>query len=164
MKKFLCLLLAAVTLMAGFNAINEDHPIIEFDLILTKAIAEALDYNKPSDWFDNPFNRALLTISLAADLSIKPEFNDISHVINIENSSYVGRDGSSLHIITNNSYGNFYLITFTPSTCTAYYTIGNTASDLAIEYGLSAICSGGYYKNDLETINDAVQLLQLVMK
>ena len=74
----LCLVLAMLTVgcMAGRceeTTASEEDDVISFE----PTLANALDYSA-QEWFSNSFNRAFLTILLAADLGGSVEENTVS--------------------------------------------------------------------------------------
>lgn len=145
----LCLALAMLTVgcMAGLceeTTASEEDDVISFE----PTLANALDYSA-QEWFSCSFNRALLTILLAADLGGSVEENTVS--IDLVDTSFVAKDSVKLIVYFHGEQSDL-IIFYTPVIGEAAYSFMDKSSDAVIQNAFEATVDGGCYKNDLEDI------------
>ena len=164
MKKTVCLLLLVMLLVpccTGFASAEAEA--IPFTPKLTQIITDAVDYSA-SDWFGSSYNRAMLTITLAADLSIQTGL-DLSSLIDITTASFVGKESFTLVVSFYDQYGKLYTIFYAPviNTASYYSTYGLSGQETALQAVLRQNCSEGLYKNDIEQMMKALKDLQSIL-
>ena len=161
MRKIMSLMLTVVLLFSccafGFAETNDsDDNAVMFDAGITKAIEQTA-----ANWFASKDMRAMATILLALDYSVaidedSPLFPDLSE------STYIGKDGLDL-VVYMHAGEKDIIIVYRPVSGEAVYTEMDASSDVVIEAAMSAICSDGYYENDIETMYSIAQQINDVL-
>ncbi len=153
MKKYLCLLLAAVTLLSGCQVLAEGDSIVDIDLPITNTLTKTLHAGL-SDWFSSSKNRAFLTVIVVMDVAIALDI-EMSDIFSLLQPSYVGKKNLYLVVATTNDENKSLVVLYNPLTGKAGYAIYDFSADF-VELLMSGLCSEEYYKND---VNDLFEVL-----
>lgn len=161
MKKLLCIVLVLVlTLCSCSFAFGEEETIsIEFEPTLTNA----LDHTS-SIWFQSSANRAFFSVVIASDLLLALDDDSNFDVFSgLAKTSYVGKDGSTLMLVYEADEKILVILYDSTEQAAAYGFVSGDFNETFVEIILSGMCSGGYYKNDLEELVDAANALKQIL-
>ena len=162
MRKIMSLILAAMLLVSccsfslAETAADGEDEAIEFDASITNAINETA-----ATWFSAEETRGLATILLALDFTLA--VGDDSELFpDMSEPTYIGKDGVDLAVYMHAGPRDI-IIVYRPATGEAVYMETDVNSALVIKAAMEAICSDGYYENDIETMYSIAQELSEIL-
>ncbi len=158
MKKTVCLLLLVMLLVpccTGFASAEADA--IPFAPSFTEIITNATNYTA-SDWFGTSYNRAMVTLTLALDLSVELSI-PLTTLLDWMADSYVGRNSYMLMVAFFDTYGTLYSVAYAPSLGLANYgrISGLKGNSWGVQTVLQQHCGDGVYRNELTQIVQATK-------
>ncbi len=172
MQRIIALLLV-LFLSTSFvlSSAESDTEYFTMETGLTEVMAKALDYPNAKEWMSSSAYRAMISVSLLFDYTLKVRNDEsASYTPTIHDLSYIARDGVSLFVLfANEQKDKVVIISYTPSKKDDK-RLGDyceyTPSDYSytvkafVEFMADALGPDGYYKNDAADMNEVLAMLQ----
>lgn len=163
MRKIISLALVILMIfsccMVGYAETQEESETksVDFEPAITNVVK-----NQAKEWFASEDMRAMVTILLALDLSVTLDA-DSDIYPDLSRSSFVGKEGLDLAVYLHGQAKDV-IIVYRPISGEAYYMETDESSDAIVGLVMDAVCTEGYYENDVESMYSVTQEIQAIFE